>query len=60
MIEEQMPKTREEIATFESENQHTTYGITYGGFGYSDKDIPITDKKISTYYTGHAGIVVGG
>lgn len=59
MLQEQMPKIREEIAAFESENQNTTYGVTYGGFRYLDGDILITNKKISRYYTGHAGIVVG-
>lgn len=58
-LQEQMPKIREEIAAYESENQHTTYRVTYGGFGYLNGNILITYKKISTYYTGHAGIVGG-
>ncbi|WP_077074254.1 hypothetical protein [Aedoeadaptatus urinae] len=59
MLQEQMPKIREEIAAYESENQNTTYGVTYGGFGYLDGDKLITNKKTSTYCTGHSGIVGG-
>ncbi|MDY3118658.1 MAG: hypothetical protein SOW18_03875 [Peptoniphilus sp.] len=59
MLEEQMPAIREEIKEFEKENSYTTYGVIHGGFQYLDGDILITNKRISTYHIGHAGIVVG-